>query len=209
MTGPWGLPLASVTSFIEQNSTWALLLMFVLLALQSFGVPAPGETALIACAVLASQGALSLASVIVVGVLATIFGATLGYAAARQGGRPLLERLPPTRRYALPYLPLGERFFHNHGGKAVFLSRWVSALRVVSPLVAGLSHMPWRPFLVWNTAGGIVWTTAIALISYYLGDAAASAIGKYGLYAAIGTVLLSMGGFLIMRRVQKNILKGE
>jgi membrane protein DedA with SNARE-associated domain len=67
--------------------------------------------------------------------------------------------------------------------------------------------MSWRPFLAWNTTGGIVWATAIALISYYLGDAAASAINKYGLYAAIGTILLSTVAFLIMRRVQKSMLK--
>jgi membrane protein DedA with SNARE-associated domain len=200
-------PLASITSFIEQNSTWALLLMFALLTLQSFGIPAPGETALIACAILASQGALSIVSVTLVGILAAVIGATLGYATARKGGRPLLERLPPTRRYALPYLPLGERFFHKHGGKAVFLSRWASALRVASPLVAGVSHMPWRPFIAWNTAGGIVWATAIALIAYYAGDAAASAISKYGLYAAIGGILLAAVGFLVMRRLQKRLVR--
>src|SRR5262249_783514 len=54
------MPLASITSFIEQHTQWALLLMFVLLAAESFGLPLPGETALIACAVLASQGALSI-----------------------------------------------------------------------------------------------------------------------------------------------------
>jgi membrane protein DedA with SNARE-associated domain len=77
-------------TFIEQHSQWALLLMFVLLTLESFGLPVPGETALIACSVLASQGSLSIVWVIVVGVLAAIIGDNLGYWAARKGGRPLL-----------------------------------------------------------------------------------------------------------------------
>ena len=79
--------LASVTTFVEQHSQWAILLLFVLLTLESFGLPVPGETALIACAVLASQGSLSIVVVIAVGVLAAIVGDNLGYWAAFAGGR--------------------------------------------------------------------------------------------------------------------------
>src|SRR6516162_5339883 len=72
-------PLASILTFVEQHDQWALLVMFALLTLESFGLPLPGETALIACAVLASQGKLSIAWVIAVGVLAAIVGDNLGY----------------------------------------------------------------------------------------------------------------------------------
>ena len=78
----------SVTSFVEQHDQWALLIMFALLALESFGLPLPGETALIACAVLASQGSFSIVTVILVGVAAAIIGDNLGYwPAARAAGR--------------------------------------------------------------------------------------------------------------------------
>src|SRR3954452_14714350 len=103
--------LASVTTFVEHHKQWALLLMFVLLTLESFGLPLPGETALIACSVLASQWSLSIAWVVVVGVLAAVVGDNLGYRAARKGGRPWLERhrthaqvrgeVPPARRALL------------------------------------------------------------------------------------------------------------
>jgi len=89
-------------TFVEQHSQWAMLLLFVLLTLESFGLPVPGETVLIACGVLASQGSLSIVRVIVVGVLAAIIGDNLGYWAARKGGRPLLERYQLTRKYAVP-----------------------------------------------------------------------------------------------------------
>ena len=201
--------LASFTTFIEQHSQSALLLMFVLLTLESFGLPVPGETALIACSVLASQGSLSIVWVIVVGVLAAIVGDNLGYWAARKGGRPLLERHRLTRPYAEKYLPRGERFFAKHGGKAVFLGRFVAVLRVTAAWVAGISHMHWWRFLGWNAAGGIVWATAVALVSYYLGNAAASAFGRYGLYAAGGVVLLTALGFLIVRRLEKRVLEEE
>ena len=204
-----GPPLASLTSFVGQHSQWALLALFVLLTLESFGLPVPGETVLIACSVLASQGSLSIGWVIAVGVAAAIIGDNLGYWAGRQGGRPLLERHRLTRRYAEKYLPRGERFFARHGGKAVFLGRFVAVLRVTAAWVAGITLMHWWRFLLWNAAGGIVWATGVALISYFLGDAAASAFSRYGLYAAGGAILLSGVGFLIVRRLEKRVLDDE
>ena len=203
------VPLASIQGFVESHSQWALLIMFALLALESFGLPVPGETALIACSVLASQGSLSIVWVVVVGVAAAIIGDNLGYWAARKGGRPLLERHRLTREYAQKYLPKGERFFAKHGGKAVFIGRFVAVLRVTSAWIAGLSHMDWWRFLAWNAAGGIVWATGVSLISYYLGDAAAQAIGRYGLFAAGGAVLLTALGFLVVKQLEKRVLDEE
>jgi membrane protein DedA with SNARE-associated domain len=204
-----GAPLASVSTFIDQHDQWALLVMFVLLTLESFGLPLPGETALIACSVLASQGSLSIEWVIVVGVLAAVVGDNLGYWAARAGGRPWLQRHRLTRQYAEKYLPRGERFFAKHGGKAVFFGRFVAVLRVTAAWIAGLSHMHWWRFLGWNMAGGIVWATGVAVISYYLGDAAAGALSRYGLFAAGGAILLTAAGFLVVRRLEKRVLEDE
>jgi membrane protein DedA with SNARE-associated domain len=200
------VPLESIQSFVESHGQWALLIMFTLLALESFGLPVPGETAVIACSVLASQGSLSIAWVIVVAVSAAIIGDNLGYWVARTGGRPLLQRHKLTRAYAEKYLPKGERFFARHGGKAVFFGRFVAVLRVTAAWIAGLSHMRWWRFLGWNAAGAIVWATGVSLIAYYLGDAAAKALGRYGLFAAGGAVLLAALGFLIVRRLEKRML---
>jgi membrane protein DedA with SNARE-associated domain len=201
-----GLPLASVTSLIDTHRHWAMLLLFVLLALESFGLPVPGETALIACAVLASQGSLSIAWVIVVAALAAIIGDNLGYWTARKGGRPLLRRHRLTRQYADRYLPRGERFFVKHGGKTVFLARFVAVLRVTAAWIAGLSHMPWWRFLAWNMAGGIVWALLVGLVAYRLGDAAATALNRYGLFAAGGVVLITAIGFLVVRWIERRTL---
>jgi membrane protein DedA with SNARE-associated domain len=204
-----GIPLASLTTFIEQHSQWAMVLMFVLLTLESFGLPVPGETALIACSVLASQGSLEIGWVIVVGVLAAIIGDNLGYWAARKGGRPLLERHRLTRTYAEKYLPRGERFFAKHGGKAVFFGRFVAVLRVTAAWIAGLTHMRWWRFLAWNAAGGIVWATLVSVVAYYLGDAAGKIIGRFGIVAAGGAVILTVLGFLIARRVERRVVEDD
>jgi membrane protein DedA with SNARE-associated domain len=203
------MPVASITSWIEANNQWALLAMFVLLMLESFGLPLPGETALIACAVLASQGALPIVAVIVVAVAAAIIGDNLGYWVARKGGRKLLSRYRLTRRYAKEYLPRGERFFAKHGGKAVFLGRFVAVLRVTAAWCAGLSRMHWWRFLAWNAAGAIVWATGVGLIAYYLGDAAAQAIGRYGLIAAGGAILLAGLGYLIVRWLERRVMDDD
>ena len=202
-------PLGSVTSFIDQHSQMALLLLFAIVALESFGLPLPGETALIACGVLASQGSLPIVSVIAVAAVAAIVGDNLGYWVARKGGRPLLERYRFTQRYARRYLPSAERFFARHGGKAVFLGRFVAVLRVTAAWVAGISHMRWWRFLIWNAAGAIAWATLVGLVSYYLGNAAASAIGRYGLYAAGGALLLAALGYFIVKRVEKRVVEED
>jgi membrane protein DedA with SNARE-associated domain len=82
--------VGSITSFIDAHSGLALVVLFLLLAAESFGLPLPGETALIACAVLASQGALAIEAVIAVAAAAAIIGDNLGYWTAREGGRSLL-----------------------------------------------------------------------------------------------------------------------
>jgi len=203
------LPLASITTYVEHHSHWALLLMFALIALESFGLPVPGETALIACGVLASQGSLPIVAVIVVAALGAIIGDNLGYWVARRGGRPLLERHRLTRQYAERYLPRGERFFARHGGKTVFFGRFVAVLRVTAAWIAGLSHMHWWRFLAWNAAGGVAWATLVGLVAYYLGDAAATALGTYGLIAGGGVVVLTVAGFLIVKRLERRVMGDE
>jgi membrane protein DedA with SNARE-associated domain len=64
-------------------------------------------------------------------------------------------------------------------------------------------------FLVWNAAGAICWASLVGLVSYYLGNAAANAIGRYGLYAAGGVLLLAGLGYLIVRRIDRRVVEKE
>jgi membrane protein DedA with SNARE-associated domain len=171
-----------------------LPLLFVVIMLESFGVPLPGETALIAFGILASQGHYSIVVVIAVAAAAAIVGDNLGYELiGRRGGRRLLERWGPLRRRAERILPPTEQLMAKHGGKVVFFGRFITILRYTAAWVAGIAGMPWRKFLFWNAAGGICWATLVGLVSYYAGGAAADAIQRYGIYAAVvvaGAVLI-------------------
>ncbi len=183
--------------FIEQHQQYALVLLFLLIAIESAGIPLPGETALVASGVLASQGKLNIVAVVVVAAVAAIVGDNAGYWIGRLGGRRLLARWRLVHRHAQRVLPRAERLFARHGGKTVFFGRFIAVLRITAAWMAGISHMPWWRFLAFNTAGGILWATLVGLVAYYLGHAAADAIQTYGLYAAgaiaLGVVFVLVG----------------
>jgi membrane protein DedA with SNARE-associated domain len=171
-----------VTHFFTQ---YGLPLLALAIMLESFGIPLPGETALIAFGALASQGHYDIRWVIAVASAGAIVGDNLGYwLIGRLGGRALLTRWRWLRRYSERALPRAETLMARHGGKTVFFGRFVSLLRTTVAWIAGLSGMNWWKFLFWNATGGIAWASTIALTSYYLGQAAAAAIPRYGLYAA-------------------------
>jgi membrane protein DedA with SNARE-associated domain len=93
----------------------------------------------------------------------------------------------------------------RYGGRTVFFGRFVSILRYTVAWVAGLSRMGWWRFLFWNAAGGIVWATAVGLVAYYAGHAAADAITRYGAYAALGVAAAVVVGWLVLRRVHRRV----
>jgi membrane protein DedA with SNARE-associated domain len=196
-----------MTSFFTHNG---LPLLFVIVMIESFGVPLPGETALIAFGVLASQGHYRIEWVIVVAAGAAIVGDNLGYwLIGRLGGRALFNRWHWLSRYADRILPRAEAFMTRYGGAAVFFGRFVSILRYTVAWVAGLSEMPWWKFFFFNATGGIAWATGVGLIAYYSGQAAASAIQRYGLYAAAAIVVVVALGWIAARYVKQRIAKSS
>ncbi|HVH52368.1 MAG TPA: DedA family protein [Gaiellaceae bacterium] len=187
-----------------------LPLLFVVIMLESFGVPLPGETALIAFGVLAANGNYGIEWVIVVAAAAAIVGDNLGYwVIGRLGGRALFERWVWLRRYSERVLPAVEGIMERHGGKTVFFGRFIAILRFTAAWVAGLGRMRWWRFLIWNALGGIIWATSVGLVAYYSGHAAANAIGRYGIFAAIGIVaalvVLAAGYRIAGRRIERRL----
>ena len=191
-----------MTHFIQD---YGLFFLFAIICLESAGLWLPGETALIAAAVYASKGHLSIEATIAVAAIAAIIGDNIGYWIGREGGRRLIYRYAWLRRWAERVLPPAERFFERHGGKAVFLARFFGGLRVTGAWMAGITRMTWWRFLFWNAAGGIIWAFAVALLAFYAGKAAADALARYGVYAAIaagiGIVLLIAVLHVVRRRV--------
>lgn len=176
--------------------------LVVLIALESGGLPVPGETALIAGGVLASQGKLAIELVVPLAAAAAILGDNGGYLLGRRFGRRLLlrpgGRFAERRRRALTQ---GEAFFERHGPKAVFFGRWLTGLRIWASWLAGMTHMSWPSFLAWNALGGTAWALTVGLGAYALGAAFNHALAIAGpVLAGLAVATLAAGWFVLHRR---------
>jgi membrane protein DedA with SNARE-associated domain len=195
-----------VTSLVHH---YGLIALFLIVMLESSGVPLPGETALVAAAIFASQGHLEIAEVIAVAAAAAIVGDNIGYWLGREGGRRLLDRFEFLHRHSAGGLEWAESFFKRHGAKTIFIARFVAILRVTAAWLAGISRMHWWTFFLWNAAGGICWALLVGLIAFYSGHAAADAIGKYGLYAGAAIVVLGAAALVGVHFWRKRMLRAK
>ncbi len=137
-----GAILGALENMLSLLGQYGYLVVFFGVMLESCGVPLPGETILVASGVLVHRGALDPGDAIAFGIL----GDQIGYWVGRGGGRPFVLRWG---RYVLvtpERLGRAEAFFARHGGKAVFLARFVAGLRVFGAPAAGMSRMSWRTF---------------------------------------------------------------
>jgi membrane protein DedA with SNARE-associated domain len=149
--------------------------VFALIALESMGLPLPGESALIAAALYAgTTHHLSIPVLAAVAAAAAIAGDNAGYWIGRTGGLRLAERYGRYVRLDRAKLKVGRYLFARYGGKVVFFGRFVAILRTFAAFFAGVSNMPWPRFLVANAAGGVLWSSFYAFGAYGLGSAASS-----------------------------------
>jgi membrane protein DedA with SNARE-associated domain len=137
--------------------------------LENTGLPVPGETMLLAGAALSHNGLLSLPLVIVTAIAGATLGDNLGFFIGRRGGRRLVERYGARIGFTPQRLAQFDRFFVRHGGRTVFIARFITGLRVVGAVLAGASEMRWPAFLAYNAAGAVAWCTAVAAAGFALG----------------------------------------
>ena len=183
-------------------SGFAYVLVALLVGGESSGVPVPGETALITAAVLASQGKLSLPLVVATAAASAIVGDNFGYLLGRKGARRLLTRAGRLQGPREAFLRRGEAFFARHGGKTVFLGRWLPFLRVTAAWLAGANRMYWPKFLAWNAAGGIAWAITVGVLAYVVGEAFVAVLrtAGYVALAVLAVVAISAVAWALLRR---------
>ena len=150
--------------------SYGYLVVFLLVMLESIGLPVPGETALIAAALYAgSTHKLEIWAIVAVAAAGAIIGDNIGFSIGRYGGSKFLLRHGHRIGLHEGRLKIGIWLFRRHGGKVVFWGRFVSILRTWAAFLAGANHMEWRRFLVFNAAGGIVWATLYGVVYYVFG----------------------------------------
>ena len=170
------------------------VLFFV--ALESAGIPMPGETVLISAAIFAGAGALNIFLVIACAAIAAIAGDNAGYWVGREFGFPLIYKYGAALRLDEGRLKVGQYLFQRHGGKIVFFGRFVAVLRAFAAFLAGVNHLPWPRFLVFNALGGIVWATIFGAGGYFLGRA----FETYARPVGISALILAVIGIVIGQR---------
>lgn len=212
-----GTPLAALISLQTLEDALNLLgypavLLFIMI--ESSGIPFPGETMLLLASFFAAVNHhLQIPIVIACAAAGAILGDNIGYLVGRTGGRALVLRYGKYIFLKPSHLNYAEQFFAKHGDKTVFFGRFVSVLRAWAAFLAGVNHMPWRSFLIYNAAGGIVWAIIYGLLGFYAGsffhdnfsqvEQIASAIGWAGLALLIALVTLIF--FLLRWRLKKRL----
>ena len=182
--------LNSLAGPLSHYGLWAIL---VLVLIEDFGIPVPGETVLIAGAIFAGSGRLNVVAVGIIGFAAAVVGDNIGYGIGRYGGRALVERwgryvfLTPER------LRKAEYFFDHQGGKIITIARFIEGLRQANGIIAGLAEMHWLRFVAFNALGAALWVGTWVSVGYFAGQhitAIYDDITRYSLYAAIAAVVL-------------------
>jgi undecaprenyl-diphosphatase len=153
----------------------------------------PGEVGMVFVGAAAAEAHTSLVAVVPAGAVGAVAGDSVGWLVGRRYGERFVTRWRPVRRRLEPSLQRAQGAFERRGGVAVFAARWIGALRGVVPVVAGTAGMPYRRFVAWDAPAALLWTSAVVLLGYHLGDDVAEVIDRVGLYASLAVAALLVG----------------
>jgi membrane protein DedA with SNARE-associated domain len=194
---------SELAHFLMAYGYWAVLLF---VAIESAGIPLPGETMLLVAAIYAgATHRLSLPLVIAAAASGAILGDNLGYWVGREGGYRLLRRYGHHIGIDERKLKLGQYLFRKYGGKVVFFGRFIAVLRTWVAFLAGLNRMPWPSFLLYNALGGIIWATLYGLGGYFFGNNVYRLIGPIGPCTIILGLLITIVFLLFVRRNEQRL----
>jgi membrane protein DedA with SNARE-associated domain len=204
-------PTVSLNRVLDLYAEYGYAVIFVPVFLETAGLPLPGETSLLLAGVASATGRIDVFWAIVVGATAAILGDNVGYAIGRFGGRPLVMRLAHIGGIERS-LAWGEDYFARRGGITVFFARWLPGLRIFGAWIAGMVHMPWWRFALWNAAGGICWTTSIVLLGHFFGNSihvVERVLGIGGVIVLIAVAVVALGFWRRHEHAKKHELESR
>jgi membrane protein DedA with SNARE-associated domain len=182
----------------------AYLVVGLVIGVESMGVPLPGETTLVAAALLASQHHLKIEYVVLAAALGAIVGDSIGYLVGHKAGRRLFDRLGRRFHHFSPgRIVRAEKYFHKYGVWTVFFGRFVALLRIFAGPMAGMLRMHYPRFLAANAAGGVAWATTIGVVAYQIGDNADQIFGRVSVGALIVVGVVGVALYVV-HRVRKH-----
>ena len=189
--------------FLVTYGYWAV---FVFVAIESIGIPFPGETMLLVAAIDAgTTHQLSIVLVIIAATCGAILGDNLGFWIGREGGYRLLRRYGRYIGFNERRVKLGLYLFRTQGGKIVFFGRFVAVLRAWAAFLAGVNRMQWSRFLLFNALGGVSWATLYGLGGYFLGEEIHRLTGPVGIVTIVLAVLIIIASLIVVRRNERQL----
>src|SRR5580704_16506147 len=204
LAGPPPMPgfLNALSGPLNQFGYWAIL---VLVMLEDFGIPVPGETILIAASIYAGHQQLNVVAVGLVGFAAAVIGDNIGFAIGHFGGRALALRWGRYVFLTEERLDKAAGFFDRHGAWIITAARFIEGLRQANGIVAGITGMRWLRFVAFNALGAALWVGTWVSIGYLAGshiDTIYSYITRYSYYALIaaGVVIAALIARHLLRR---------
>jgi membrane protein DedA with SNARE-associated domain len=204
MTLPW----FSAEHLHQLIATYGYAAVGVVVALESMGLPLPGEAILIIGAVYAStQHDLSIWGVIASAAAGGIVGDNIGYWVGRTFGYSLLLRYGQYIGLSDAKIKLGQYLFLRHGAKVVFFGRFIAVLRILAAFLAGVNRMGWRAFLAANVAGCISWASLYGLGAYSFGAALVHTRAPLGIGLSIFAVVTVFLAALYVRSHESELQK--
>ena len=169
--------LLSPNHLIETFGTLGLIAVVFAESGLLIGFFLPGDSLLFTAGLLASQGKLNFAVILVGCCIAAAVGGQVGYVIGARVG-PTLFRRPDSRLFKHEYVEQAEGYFDRYGSRTIVLARFVPIVRTFAPVVAGISKMPLRTFSFYNVIGSVVWGAGVLALGHILGDTVPN-IDKY------------------------------
>ena len=191
--------LNALSGTLQHFGLWAIGL---LITLEDFGVPVPGETILIAGAIFAGAGRINVVALGVVAFFAAVTGDNIGFAIGHFGGRALALRFGKYVFLTEERLDKAERFFDRRGSIVITFARFVEGLRQANGIIAGITGMHWLRFVIFNAIGAALWVGTWITIGYFAGNNITTIyhyITLYSYYVLAGLVVLIVG-YIVWRR---------
>lgn len=208
------MELLSLESLQQLLQTWGYGVVFAAMLLENAGLPLPGETITLLGGYAAGSGQLQVFGVLGAAAAGAILGDNLGYWVGRRAGWPLILRVGRLLRQSPEQLERLRESFQRHAGKSVFLGRFVAVLRVVAGPLAGAVHMPYRRFLICNTAGALLWASTMVGLAWLGGrwvplKVMVRSVVEFGLGALVLLALVVFLPRLLSRLEQRQLDDGQ
>jgi membrane protein DedA with SNARE-associated domain len=183
---------------------WALA---AVVALESLGLPLPGEGLLIAAALFAgTTHEMRVPLVIAAAALGAICGQTAGYWIGRILGTRMLRRFGPRIGLPVRRLALGRLLFRRHGVKLVIVGRFIIVVRTIGALLAGANAMSTWRFALANVVGSVAWAGAYGIAVSELGKTMKHMAGPIGVAVGVAAALFALAVWVAVRRQEQRML---